>query len=145
MTEYHILNLGAGVQSTNWREILFSIPGAPRTKKTHNRLVRAGRRYRVLPSKPYEDWVRNTQGRALVIKSMLRDDYGLTIPLTDPVDVRAVFYRDRASGDECGYMQALGDWLEAVGIVANDRLIHWAGIRLTKDKDQPRVEVQLSL
>jgi len=42
-------------------------------------------------------------------------------------------------------MQELGDWLERVGIIVNDRLIHWGEVRLEKDAENPRIEVEIEI
>ena len=125
-----------------WVRIRFTIQGPPRTKKNHNRLVRAGRRYRLIPSPAHERWYRDVCSQAWAIREQLRRA-GVELPIQGPVTVRAVFYRDRRVGDECGYMQALGDWLERVQIIRNDRQIHWGEVRLEKDAENPRIEVEI--
>lgn len=63
----------------------------------------------------------------------------------EPVDVTAVFYRDRDQGDEDRFMIALGDFLEDAGLVWNDDLIHWTGdTRREIDRENPRVEVKIA-
>jgi len=124
--------------------IRFVLHGPPRTKKNHNRLVRAGRRYRVLPSAAHERWYRDACSQAWAIREELRRA-GVDLPIREPVRVWATFWRDRQIGDECGYMQALGDWLERVGIIVNDRLIHWGEVRLEKDAENPRIEVEIEI
>lgn len=111
--------------------------GPPRTKKTSNRIVRAGRRRYVLPSAPHQRWFCAALPQ---LKAQWR-----RLPLAVPVGVRAIFYRDRAVGDLCNYMQALADALERAGVVKNDRLIgSWDGSRLRKDAAHPRVEVTVA-
>jgi len=111
--------------------------GAPRTKKTSNRIVRAGRRLRVLPSAAHETWAR------LAIPQ-LRSQWHEP-PLIGPVAVKAKFYRERSVGDLVNYLEALADALEAAGVVGNDRLIQsWDGSRLCKDASAPRVEVEIT-
>ncbi len=127
-----------------WVRIRFTIQGPPRTKKTHNRLVPVGRRYRLIPSAAHERWYRDACSQAWGIREQLRRA-GFELPIQEPVTVRATFWRDRRIGDECGYMQALGDWLERVGIILNDRLIHWGEVRLEKDAENPRIEVEIEI
>lgn len=121
---------------------VFTLWGAPTTKKTSNRLVRAGRRYRVLPSKTYAQWA----GRMTQAIDLWRCRSGVTT-LTAPVQVTATFYRPfNTTGDLCGYMQALGDLLQLAGVIDNDRLIaSWDGSRLAIDRDHPRIEVAIAL
>lgn len=111
--------------------------GPPRTKKTSNRIVRAGRRRYVLPSEPHQRWFCSALPQ---LKTQWR-----RLPLAVPIGVRAIFYRDRATGDLCNYMQALADALERAGVVRNDRLIgSWDGSRLRKDPKCPRVELTIT-
>jgi Holliday junction resolvase RusA-like endonuclease len=110
--------------------------GPPRTKKNSSRIVRAGRRRYLLPSKPHQRWF---SGALPQIKAQWK-----RAPLTTSVSVRALFYRDRASGDLCNYMQALADALERAGVVKDDRLIaSWDGSRLRKDAAHPRIELAI--
>lgn len=127
--------------------VLFSlvILGPPRTKKNHSRIVgvRASRRSRfakprLLPSVEYVRWHRIALPQAKAGRT--------AAPITTPVNCRAFFYRDRRVGDAVGYYQALADLLQDAGILADDRLIvTWDGSRLLKDKDRPRVELELTL
>jgi Holliday junction resolvase RusA-like endonuclease len=111
--------------------------GAPRTKKNHSRVVRAGRRLRLLPSAAHERWARSAIPQ-------LRSQWHAP-PLVTPVAVKATFYRERNVGDLVNYLQALADALEAAGVVANDRLIaSWDGSRLLKDAASPRIEVEIT-
>lgn len=112
------------------------VHGAPRTKKTHNAVVRAGKRTVVLPSKQWREWVKtagiggwNARGHRVI---------------SEPVNCRAIFYRDADRGDAVGYYQGLADLLEKRGIVANDKWIRsWDGSRLEVDRERPRVEITL--
>ena len=44
-------------------------------------------------------------------------------PLTSPIEVRAVFYRERNVRDLVNFMEALADALEHAGVIENDRLV----------------------
>lgn len=117
-----------------WRA---EIAGAPRTKKTSQRLIRAGGRYRVIPSKQHEVWFRGAMLQAKAARSHV-------CPIDYPVACRAAIYRDRAVGDLLNFLQALADLLERAGIVTNDRLIvDWSGSVLLKDAGAPRILVEL--
>ena len=114
------------------------IVGPPRTKKTSNRILRFGRFNKVVPSAPFVAW----QDSAVI---QLRNQYRAA-PITAPVAVRAIFYRDANRGDLIGYMTALADVLERAKVIANDRQIEsWDGTRMSKSELCPRVEVVLSL
>lgn len=86
---------------------------------------------------------------------------GINLPIRQPVAVSARFFRDRFSGDLCGYLQALGDYLQAprphktkpgklsrdgAGIIGDDaQIVSWDGSRLLKDSVRPRIEVQITI
>ncbi len=120
------------------RGILFSavIDAAPRTKKTSQRIVRAGRFPKILQSEAYLAW-------NMIAKLQLIKDRPAS-PLDVPMNCRATFYRESLTGDAVGYYQALADTLENAGIITNDKLIvSWDGSRLQKDAAYPRVVVIL--
>jgi len=138
---------GDGGEGQSFRLLVaFVIPGAPRTKKNHSRIVgRFTARPRVLPSQQYETWEQGAMGSMYGIRAAARK-FGVGLPLVQDINCRAVFYRDAESGDANGYYQALADFLEKAGVVANDKQIRqWDGSRLAKDRDSPRVEVFLEL
>lgn len=136
----------------------FVIPAPPRTKKTHQRIVRTGPRPKILPSKQYEEWFRSAMWHAIEIRRDL-SEAGVLLPIIGPVSVCALFYRDAEIGDATGYYQALGDWLQSpiktasgkvrrngAGIILDDRQIRdWDGSRLLKDRDNPRIEVVITM
>jgi Holliday junction resolvase RusA-like endonuclease len=129
------------------RRIVLVIPGAPRTKKTSNRIVRVGgsrKSFKILPSAAHESWFE----RAMLL--MRAEFRALTIaglaPIARPVHVRAIFYRDAARGDLVGYQQALADFLERAGIIVNDKyVVSWDGTRLEVDRGRPRIEVTVTV
>jgi hypothetical protein len=128
--------------------ITLVIPGAPRTKKTHNRLVRAGGRHRVLPSEPWQQWA---SAAAVTARAHAARRHGPswwldTFPLAgDAYNVAALFYRDALRGDAVGYYQGLADVLELLDVVPNDRaLVSWDGSRLLLDRADPRVELTIT-
>jgi hypothetical protein len=56
------------------------------------------------------------------------------VHLQEPLNVCALFFRDRATGDACGYYQGLVDVLAELRIVENDKwLVTWDGGRLHTD------------
>lgn len=138
--------------------IRFTVYGPPRTKKSHSRIVKCGNFPKVLPSLAHEEWFKNAMTQAPVILDSLRAT-GQNLPITEPVNLAAVFYRERASGDLCGFLQALGDYLQAprtlpsgkkgrsgAGIIADDALIaSFDGSRLAKDATNPRIEVTIEV
>ena len=118
----------------------FTIPGAPRTKKNHSRIVWSGNRPRLLPSEAHEEWF---NAAIWTIKPAIIDHHN-SLPIRCDVNVTATFYRDRNTGDANGYYQALADLLEKAGVVENDRqIVSWDGSRLRKDAENPRIEVSI--
>ncbi len=147
----------------------FVITGPPRTKKTSQRIVtiraKGGRSFtKILPSLAHEKWFANAMTQAPIIKQLLRAS-GLEFPIMRPVNIAAKFYRERASGDLSGFMQALADFLQepvvcmkvgsklfgkttrkGAGIILNDaQVVGWNGSELCKDAVHPRIEVQLTI
>lgn len=142
--------------------ISITIPGAPRTKKTSQRIVRFGKNrehIRVLPSEEYEAWF----ARTLLYKGRIRRELReAPLPLSGPIHVQAVFYRERAAGDLTGFMQAIADALQVekfrrnkkgqlvkvrdgLGIIQDDsQIVNWDGTRAEKDPERPRIEVTIA-
>lgn len=133
----------------------FTIEGAPRTKKTSNRVIRVGGFTRVLPSKAYMKWFQEAMRFGILVKTQLRSQ-GLEMPVTAPVRVAAVFYCGPGpQGDLNGYEQGLADWMQAAkvsksgkkirdgaGIIDDDKLIaSWDGSYVDNDIKNPRIEV----
>jgi hypothetical protein len=119
----------------------FTLFGSPRTKKNHSRIIKLRGKggTRVIPSEAHERWFSMVKPQANLIAAKLR------APICEPIAVEALFYRDRAQGDLVGYLQALGDLLEAARIIENDKwIVSWDGSRLMKDAHQPRIEVILT-
>jgi Holliday junction resolvase RusA-like endonuclease len=113
----------------------------PRTKKNSGQFVSIGRgdkkRNIILPSKAYREWESLVLGQAKKQGGQLCIDY--------PVNARAVFYRERMTGDAVGYYQAIADVLQKAGVLKDDRwIVSWDGSRLDKDPVCPRVEVELT-
>lgn len=123
--------------------IQFTVWGSPRTKKTSNRLVVAGHRTRILPSKAWERWVKT----APILRGTNRDEpvrQVLGVP-DKPYNVCATFYRDARRGDAIGFYQGLADLLEKRGVISDDKFfVSWDGSRLEIDRENPRVEVTLT-
>lgn len=139
----------------------FTILGAPRTKKTSQRIVtskRTGKPF-IIASKQTKGWTK-TAVEQLMAQSIGKHTGSIIkrkrvggklvetvrpVILTAPVNCRALFYRDRAIGDPVNLYQALADALEEAGVVANDRLIaSWDGSRLLVDRAAPRIELELT-
>ena len=127
--------------------VRFILPVAPRTKKNHGNIVivpakgtKYGYRGMMLPSPQYKEYEK-------ACLDYIREELPklTTLQLEREVNVAALFYRDRASGDTNGYYQALADMMEKAGILANDVWIKsWEGSYLLKDANHPRTVVTIT-
>lgn len=137
----------------------FVIAGPPRTKKNSGRIVtipnKGARRCpvcnhvagypKLLPSEQYGIWLESALEQCLVIKSRLRQQ-GIQLPVAGLVSIKALIYRAQASGDLCGYLQAIGDMLQAAEIIQDDvQIDSWDGSRRLKDAARPRVEMWITV
>lgn len=137
----------------------FVIAGPPRTKKNSGRIVtipnKGARRCalchhvqgfpKLLPSEQYATWEKNALEQCLVIKTRLRQQ-GVALPIAGLVSIKALIYRAQASGDLCGYLQAIGDMLQSAEIIQDDVQIDcWDGSRRLKDAALPRVEIWITV
>ena len=122
------------------RPVFLTIPGAPRTKKTSNKIWKVGNRKVVMPSEAWMAW------RDDVVAHIAEHVPGVrTMRLAVPLNCRALFYRDANRGDAVGYYQGLADVLEEIGLLADDEhIVSWDGSRLLLDRVNPRVEVTLT-
>jgi len=126
------------------------IDGIPRTKKNHTRRIKRGRRVFSVQSEAHEAWagpavlqLRFQAARARAMERLM-DTLKAVLP-DEPVNMRAIVYRDRRVGDLLNYLAAVSDVLEQAGVVDNDRLIVTVdGSRLRVDKRRPRVEIELT-
>lgn len=127
-------------------QLSFTIPGAPRTKKNHGKVLWRGKRKLHVPSDAYMAWNAAAQLWLARWRSGRRPDMApLVLPVRSAVNCAALFYRHANMGDAVGFQQAIADALQEAGIVENDRLIvSWDGSRLLKDAANPRIEVTLT-
>lgn len=113
----------------------------PRTLKNSPQLIPHMKFPILVPSEAYREWERAAKRDG----SVSFDGDKPEKPIAYPVNCRAIFYRDRNVGDAVGFYQGLGDFLQLVGIVENDRyIVQWDGTRLAKDVARPRIEVELT-
>jgi hypothetical protein len=141
----------------------------PRTKKNSPQVIPNAKRadgspFVVLaPSEAYREWhraaIHELMNKGLVTKTVEKrivrgkekriTTYayrpGCHWPIDYPVNCRALFYRQALVGDANGYYQAVADFLQDIGVLVNDKwIVQWDGSRLLKDKDNPRIEVELT-
>jgi Holliday junction resolvase RusA-like endonuclease len=118
----------------------FTILGTPVTKKNSARIFRnrAGRPF-VMPSAAYKDW-ENTA--VLQLQSQNRG----APAITTPVELTAIVYRKRATGDLDNHLSAVCDALQKAKVLSNDKLVASFGkSRLDKDAARPRVEITITV
>jgi len=118
------------------------LPGRVPTKKNRPRIIRVGGYPRVAPCKEYASWIHDTEAAALILSARL-SCAGLTLPVEVPLTrtLRAYLFM-KTTGDLSGYEQAVDDWLQHYGFIANDRQIRsHDGSRLMLDRQEPRLEI----
>jgi hypothetical protein len=127
---------------------------APKTKKNSSKIIPHLKHAILVPSDAYTKWERAAI-RALVGEGIIKrgppsvkgkPTYRVQAvkPIDYPVNCRALIYRDALRGDAVGFYQAVGDFLQLAGVVANDKfIVSWDGSRLLKDATRPRVELEL--
>lgn len=116
----------------------FVIPGEPRTKKNSQRIIRAGQRNIVIPSKAFEEY----QQRA-----------GWFLPkgqnIDKPCEISAVFYMGtRRRVDLVNLLEALDDILTHYAVITDDNaqiITSHDGSRVRYDKKNPRTEVTIRI
>lgn len=115
----------------------FTIPLQPITKKNSQKIVRAGRFYKVVQSDRYRQYEK---------------DCGVFIPKVEtpidyPVNVKALYFRgDRRRVDLNNLHAALHDILVKYGVLKDDNfkiIVSTDGSRVFYDKENPRTEVEI--
>lgn len=125
------------------QDLTFTIYGTPRTKKNHGRRVKRGKRTFSVPSEAHEYWVAIARKSLPLIRQQIADS-DIGIPITADVNCAAVIFRHADVGDAVGFYEAIADWLQKVGILANDvQIRQWDGSRLRQDSKLPRIEITL--
>lgn len=113
--------------------------GDPRTKKNSMRLIRAGARIMALPSAAYQDYETDCLAQLTGDKRK---------GINCPVNIRCVYYmRTHRRVDLCNLIEATCDILTKGGVIVDDNSSIVAGhdgSRVTYDKNDPRVEIEIS-
>ena len=113
----------------------FVIPIEPRTKKNSQRIVIAGNRPMIIPSKQYIEF----ENQALWFVEAIKIDYS--------VNVKALFYmKTKRKVDLTNLLEALDDVLVKGGLLVDDNSTIIAGhdgSRVLYDKNNPRIEVEI--
>lgn len=125
----------------SWKRWWFVIPGAPRTKKNHSRIVvnRATGRPMVIPAKEYKEYEERC---ALHISHQIRG-----IKINEPVNLKCVYYMPtRHKVDLANLLGATCDILVKYGVLEDDNsriVVSHDGSRVDYDKEDPRVEITI--
>lgn len=123
------------------KDIGFTIPLQPVTKKNHSRIVKCGKYHKLLPSKAYERYRKDAM-------PFLKRIFGKFGTVDYPINLKCVFYLgNRRKGDLVGYLQAIQDLLVEAGILADDNrniVASVDGSVVLYDKKNPRTEVVIT-
>lgn len=125
-----------GAAPKSMEPVRMVILGPPVTKKNSQQMVQNRKTGRWFPvaSAQVKKWTKQA------VKQL--GEQWKQAPLEVPVQVCAIFYRERAVGDLNNYMAALADALQAARVLRDDRWIEsWDGSRPAKDAANPRVEL----
>ncbi len=129
------------MQIFSLREMQFTIPLPPVTKKNHGRIVMCGRYPKLFPSEVYECYAKEAM-------PFLNSVYGTSGTVDYPVNLKCVFYLDkRRKGDLAGYLQAVQDLLVSAGILADDNrnvVASVDGSAVLYDRKNPRTEITIT-
>jgi Holliday junction resolvase RusA-like endonuclease len=117
------------------RDIKFTIPLAPITKKNSQRIVRCGKFTKILPSKAYEQYEKDV-GYFLQYKGA---------NIEQPCEVQAIFYMPtRRKVDLTNLLEALDDVLVKYSVLKDDNskiIVSHDGSRVLHDPKNSRTEV----
>ncbi len=113
--------------------------GCPITKKNSQRIVHTGQYYRILPSKQYKRYEADCLAQ---ITGDMRQN------IDAPVNLKAVYYMPTRRKVDLGNLNAaLHDILVDAGVLVDDNrdvVAGHDGSRVFYDKDNPRVEVEIT-
>ena len=115
------------------------LPGIPRPKGNSRQVWRQGKRIRFQADAKYLAWVE--QVAPWVFRAKVES--GLKVPIAVPVELSAVFYRDRRP-DTDNLIKGLLDLLAKYCVLKNDRLVRRISAEVRScPLEQPRVEVEI--
>lgn len=119
------------------KELKFTIPVDPKPKKNSQSIIKVHGRPMVIQGKTYLEY------EAACKKYVPR----LTKPITEPVEVKCIFYREtRRTVDRVNLQEAINDILVKYGVLCNDSrdiIASEDGSRVYYDKENPRTEVTI--
>lgn len=116
--------------------VKFVIPGAPRSKKNSQQIVRIKGRYMVIPSKAFRDFEKDCLPFLIHVE-----------PVLGPCNVKCEYYMPtRRRVDLVNLQEATLDILVKAGILIDDNsnvVVSMDGSRVYYDKENPRTEIEI--
>ena len=119
------------------KDLRFTIPLDPKPKKNSQNIIVVNGRRLVVQGKVYKEY--EVACRKYIPK--------LTRPISEPVEVRCVFYRkERRTVDLANLQAAINDILVKYGVLSDDNrdiIASGDGSRVYYDKANPRTEITI--
>ncbi len=136
----------------------FVVRGAIRSKKTSQRIITIPKKGahrchcghlpgfpKIIPSEAHEEWHGCALRQCFAVKRLL-SVAGVELPITDKINMEALFFQDVNRSDCTGLYESIADLLQDAQIISNDKIIEsWDGSRRLKDAVNPRVEIYISI
>lgn len=114
------------------------IPLNPKTKKNHQKIITIKGRPMIVQSDAYREYEKDA---GWFLKKPIE-------PISEPVNVKCIFYRDSARRcDLTNLLEAIDDILVKYGILKDDDfkiLSSHDGSRVYIDREKPRTEIEIS-
>lgn len=121
--------------------IKFTLPIKPITKKNSGQIVMRGSYPKLLPSKQYRQFEKDTQPYFMRVKIQ-------TGEIARPVNIQCLFYMEtHRRVDLCNLLNAVDDAMVASGLVVDDNrdiIAGHDGSRVYYDKENPRIEITIT-
>ena len=127
-------------------EYHITLPGDPRSKKNSSRIVKAGNRSMLIPSKPYKEY---ETACGVPLSVFLLHNADREWPITEPVEVTCTYYMaTKRRVDLTNLLEATDDVLQKYGILADDDsdvIVSHDGSRVIKGvgKQNARAEITI--
>lgn len=120
--------------------IKFVLPIRPVTKKNNGQIVMFGGSPKLLPSKQYRQFEKDSKPYFVQVKTIA----GV---INYPVNIKCIFYVDtHRKVDLCNLLNAVDDAMVASGLITDDNrdiVAAHDGSRVYCDREQPRIEITI--
>ncbi len=121
--------------------VKFTLPLRPVSKKNSGQIVMIGGSPRLLPSKQYRQFEKDTLPYFLRVKIQ-------TGEINYPVNVQCLFYVEtHRRVDLCNLLNAVDDSMVTAGLLIDDNrdiIAAHDGSRVYYDKENPRIEIEIT-